>query len=136
MAFVNERMTQAERESFIERKIPAPTWSLCTLRSSKWTIDHERNMFLVWASQPRDDHKGKTYFVFGWNEIYIPMLLLKTWLDDMSWQWSLVEIKIPKDLIEQKQEIVSSIKEALTIYGYEGSPDYPNNNIYTIKFDF
>jgi hypothetical protein len=51
--------------------------------------------------------------------------LSKTWLDRETCEWQLLYIKIPEDLKEKTSEIIQSLKEALTVYGFNGSPDEP-----------
>lgn len=136
MAFVNERMTKEQREAFKERKIPAPTWPLRILESSTWTVDHERDIFLVWGSRLREDNHSNTYFVLGWEGIYIQIKLKFTFLNKTSQRWSIVEFDIPKELIENKQEIITDLKKALTVFGLFGNPLDPNNNNINVIFDF
>ena len=53
MAFVNERMTKEERDEFAAKAIPNPGNKFITLKPPRWTIDREKNVFLVGASQER-----------------------------------------------------------------------------------
>ncbi|PYG85607.1 hypothetical protein LY28_03295 [Ruminiclostridium sufflavum DSM 19573] len=128
MAFVNERMTKEEMAEFEAKAIPNPGNNFITLSPSRWTINREGNVFLVKASQNREE-PDEYYFVLCWNDIPLAVKLKETWVKGSPRKWELISLHIKENLIEKRFEILQSLKEALTVYGYNGNPDEPFDNI-------
>lgn len=128
MAFVNEHLTKEEKDNFTVRSIPNPGNTFITLSPSRWTINREDNVFLVKASQNREE-PDEYYFVLCWKDIPLPVKLKESWVKGSPRKWELVSLKITENLLEKQFEILQSLKEALSVYGYNGSPDKPFDNI-------
>ncbi len=109
-----------------------------SLEATRWTIDREKNVFLIWGHQEREESYD-FYFLLCWNNTPISVKLSKTWINRETCEWQLLYIKIPEDLREKTGEIVQSLKDALIVYGFNGSPDEPfdtfNKNI-KVQFSF
>lgn len=136
MAFVNEFMSKEERGEFAAKAIKNPGNTLVTLEATRWTIDREKNVFLIWGYQEREESYD-FYFLLCLNNTPMSVKLSKTWIDRETCEWQLLYIKIPEDLKEKTSEIIQSLKEALTVYGFNGSPDEPFDSFNkTIKVQF
>ncbi|HAG10268.1 MAG TPA: hypothetical protein DCK76_02510 [Desulfotomaculum sp.] len=136
MAFVNEFLTREERAEFAAKAIKNPGNMLTALEATRWTIDREKNIFLIWGFQERKETYDY-YFLLGWNNIPISVRLSKTWIDRETCEWKLFYIKLPDDLKEKTGEIIQSLKDALSVYGFNGSPDEPFDSFNkTIKVQF
>lgn len=138
MAFANARMTQEEMKEFAAKAIPNPANHFFALKPYQWTIDREENVFLVWGAQereePHDDH-----FILGWRGHPLPVKLRSSWVAGDTRRWELLSIRIPEDLIDMRFEILQSLKDALTVYGFNGVPDDPFNRINAgikVQFNF
>lgn len=131
MSFINEFMTQEEMEEFKAKAIPDPGYGLITLRPYYWTINREENIYLLSASQNRDE-PSEHYFVLGWKDFIIPITIGKSWMDKIC-NWDLIKLDINHELM---QDVKCSLKEALLIYGYDGDPNDPNNKIAKIRINF
>lgn len=138
MAFVNERLTREEGEEFKAKAIENPGNRFMILDPSKRTIDHDKNVFLVWALQEREEPYDN-YFVLFWKDTPIPVELRDTWVEKKTCRWQILRIKIPADLERDRNEIIQSLKDALTVYGFNGSPDEPFdaiNKSTNVEFNF
>lgn len=134
MAFVNEGMTNEERVEFAAKSIKNPGNILSTLKPTRWTIDREENVSLIWGLRQRetDDY----YFLLCWKGIPIPVKLREYWVNGSPRTWELIYIKISADLEEKRMEIIQSLKDALTVFGFDGDPDWPNNETTKVQFNF
>lgn len=138
MAFVNESLTEEESKEFRARTIKNPGNPFMTLDPSKRTIDREKNVYLIWAMQEREE-PDDNYFVFVWKNTPISVELIEKWVEKNTRKWIMMKIKIPTDLEQNRNEIINSLKAALTVYGFNGSPNEPfatmNKNT-TVLFSF
>ncbi len=138
MAFVNEHMTKEEMADFAAKAIKNPGNRLMTLKPYRWTIDREKNIFLLWALQEREEPHDK-YFLLGWEGIYVPVKLRDLWVKGSPRTWELIYIKIPEELKEKQSEIIQSLKDALAVYGFNGNPNEPFNAMNqktSVEFNF
>lgn len=135
MAFVNERLTKEEREELRAKAIKNPGNRFMILNPARRTIDHNKNVFLVWAMEEREEPHD-IYFVLFWKDIPIPVELRGTWIEKDIRYWEMLRIKIPADLEQNRSEIIQSLKDALTVYGFDGYPDEPLNKNTKVQFNF
>jgi hypothetical protein len=135
MAFTNERLTKEEKDNFVARAIPNPGNNFFTLKPSKWTIDRENNVILVWALEEREEPHDN-YFLLCWKDTPIPVKLGEYWTAGSSRTWELRYIKIPENLKTQEDEIIQRLKEALEVYGFDGDPNQANNRTTKVQFNF
>lgn len=135
MAFVNERMTKEERAEFAARAIPNPGYTARILEPTQWTINREENVFLVWGLQEREESHNY-YFLLGWKGTLIPVKLRESWIKGSPRTWEIIFLKTPEDLIVKRSEIMQSLKDALTVYGFDGDPSWPNNKTTKVQFNF
>lgn len=136
MAFVNARLTKEEKAEIEARAIPNPGNPCFTLRPSIWTIDHQENVILIWGLREREEPYDY-HFILMWKGTPLPVKLREYWDKGLPRKWELISLKITENLIEKQFEILQSLKDALTVYGLNGSPDAPFDNINkNIKVEF
>ncbi|PYG85609.1 hypothetical protein LY28_03297 [Ruminiclostridium sufflavum DSM 19573] len=134
MAFVTERMTKEEKDNFAARAIPNPGNKFFILKPSKWTIDRENNVILVWALEEREEPHDN-HFLLCWKDTPITVKLGECWTEGSPRTWELRHIKIPENLKAQQDEIIQILKDALEGYGFDGDPK-GNNKTTKVQFNF
>ncbi|PYG85605.1 hypothetical protein LY28_03293 [Ruminiclostridium sufflavum DSM 19573] len=135
MAFVNERMTKEEMAEFEAKAIKNPGNRLSIFRPYQWTINREENIYLIWALREREEPHDY-YFLLGWKGTLMPVKLREYWAKGSPRIWSLLHVKIPEELKVYEHEISKSLKNALTVYAFNGNPSEPFNKTTNVEFNF
>lgn len=135
MAFVNAFLTEEEKAEFKAKAIPNPGNKLITLKPYRWTIDREQDVFFVRGWQDREDPYDY-YFLMGWKGTPINIELRQYWVKGSPRTWELIRLGLPDHLQDQRDAIIQSIKDALTVYAADGDPNEPANKIIEVKFKF
>ncbi|TBW48114.1 hypothetical protein EZI54_21645 [Marinobacter halodurans] len=133
MAFVNEFVPEDDVKNYNLDKI----WDSYhpNFKGSKpigfrhsWTVDRERNVFLIWQSSGREEFSNRHTFVLWWKGELLTVIL--DVCDESFYKlsdnigktvWSLFEIEKPDGLGLRDKEIIPVLKEALSVYGYRGA---------------
>lgn len=119
MAFVNERLTQQQREVFLKRKIRRPSSDNYACPIFR-TIDTERNMCL-WnlGNFGRDDFNDHK-FLFEWNgnEYFIIMKYFDPDPNSNVINWSISKFE---KTFNGKEDYANDFKNALIAYAIDGS---------------
>ena len=133
MAFVNEKLTNEQREEFVARSIKNPaSVSGIALSPIFWTIDHENDMCLIKGGVHRDYH-NEYYFVFLWKgEQHIVSLVMETKPYTVIWN---NEVQASTYGLSTSAPFVEDLKSALTIFKVDGSTRTINENAEVI-FNF
>lgn len=123
MAFINERLTPAQKEAFVKKEIKNPHCLSQILSPNFWTIDHERNACLInigaYYDLPEEEQ-----FVFIFNsEIFLFTLQMSS-ISDTTRAWKFKKY-VSLDSANQIEEepLMTIFKEALSEYKYNGLPD-------------
>ncbi|MDD6072299.1 MAG: hypothetical protein PUC12_16025 [Clostridiales bacterium] len=121
MPFVNERLTEEQREEFANRGIKRP-WSNRTAKPIYRTIDTDRNMCLWNLGNLGRDFFEHDMFLFEWNgeEYFVIMEYVDPNPKEDYIIWSVSEFE--KNEIFDKP-FAEDFKEALMMYGVSGKPD-------------
>ncbi len=122
MAFINERLTDLQREDFARRNITDPLQQNQLFVSYFWTADFERNAFLANVGSYHDLPE-ETLFIFIFNQgIYLFKLEMRD-IDCKTKEWNLLDFKPLNDTTEADRcLLISLFKEALAEYKYNGLP--------------
>lgn len=137
MAFVNELIPEAEKEKFTFPVHSNKDGSKPTLW--KWTIDRERDAFLVMTNKGGGGYDGspnREYFVLSWKDQLVHFggdrqitgndtLGLSLW-------WKIHYLSIPESLKSCKEEVLQLIQEALDEMGLL----YRRDRVVMVKVDF
>ena len=122
MAFINERIPEEEKEKFTFEVTTRPDGSKPTLY--KWTIDRERNAFLLTTKKSGGDAGGSetiTYFVLVWNSHVVQFSGSYERSRDnagkITQNWNIENLEIPSSISDLKEEIVRLIRDALDVRG-------------------
>lgn len=128
MAFVNAYLTKEERTEFKTKAIPSPHNRFVILDPMQWTINREQDVFLVRGGQDREGPYDY-YFLLGWKGAYISVELREYWVKGSPRTWELIRLELPEHLKNQQDAITQNLKDALTVWAFNGNPDEPFNQI-------
>ena len=146
MAFVNEYASDEDIEKYDLNGIwdkyhPLRKGRYYLGNRPDWTIDRDQNVFLMAIEQGRQEHGNRTTFLLWWDGAHIVanLDLIKGSsgnFDEVPFRivWALVSMKEPEGFTGRREETVSVLKEALTIYGYWGAQKQIPNTV--VEFDF
>lgn len=121
MAFVNEAVPQSDRTRAVFQS--GLRWPHLgpPIIPSKWTIDRERDVFLMISSMggPEED---TVYFILGWKgelvRIALDLKISDKHPDDRyDMTWKLRTLNLPDAVKTERDEVVQALKEALDVHG-------------------
>jgi hypothetical protein len=122
MAFVNENLTEEEREKFKARGIKNPTINrrLDILDPIRWTIDRENDMFLIKAGVDKDACY-EYYFIFCWKgEQHVISLIMDTAPNTVIWK---KEFELSPYRFSVNDPFEKKKKKALKAFQVFGKPE-------------
>ncbi len=119
MAFVNEYVSEEEAKKYDLDGINRQFGRDPDIRYS-WTIDRERNVFLMWIKAGREEFASEETFVLWWDGLVVPVYTIKGGGGRLSEKsttiWRLRGIDLPSELTDKRDELIAVLKEALTEY--------------------
>lgn len=136
MAFVNEYISEADIEKYgikeLDEKFGKGHYK------PHWTLDRERDIYLRYLHNEREEHSNRLTFYFYWKGTP----LVATFdldgggvRDGEQWRsFSLRRMEIPETIKQQKAEMIADLKEALTAERAGGV--YSTATKFTATFDF
>ncbi|MEK3793113.1 hypothetical protein MKX42_15395 [Paenibacillus sp. FSL R7-0204] len=109
MAFINEKITAADREWFNSFQLKDP-FTRKSLESRSWTIDRERDAFLVGLGGQGDyESDVPMYYALVWKGNVIGMDTYSTGTGNVSsgieMFWKITKIEAPGSLLQGSQTI-------------------------------
>jgi hypothetical protein len=120
MAFVNELINEEDKQKIDWTKFKAWTYSK-PHRPWKWTIDRERDVFLVGLIGRGRENDHPEVYALSWKGNVIRFEAESEgkgyFASGVDMFWKIFNIYIPPYLEGQRQEILSTIKEAIDAYG-------------------
>lgn len=122
MAFVNEKLTSLQKEDFIKKDIKNPHVPNQVLNPYFWTVDHERNAYLINIGAYHDLPEEEQFvFIFN-SEIFLFTLQMCN-ISDTTKSWNFKKYTSINSSSEIKEDQLMTIfKEALLEYKYNGLP--------------
>ncbi len=137
MAFINERLTDLQREDFAKRNIKNPLLKDQLLIPYFWTADYERNTFLVNVGSSHDLPEEELFIFIRNQDVFLFKLEMQN-VDGKTKKWNFLNFKPISDNIETDEDLLMNLfKEALTEYKYNGLPEnYRQQFDMEIDFDF
>lgn len=137
MAFVNEYISEADIEKYgikeLDEKFRKGHYK------PDWTIDHERDIYLRYLHNEREEHSNRRTYYFYWkgNLLFVTVDLIDAKGERGSEQWSsykMWRMDIPDALKLREAEIISDLKDAFL--AWKGGGVYSTATQYTATFDF
>lgn len=145
MAFVNEFVSEEDVKKYDLDKI----WDIYHPFSKgepplgfryTWTIDKEKNIFLIPVASGREEYSNRVTCVLWWNGTRLTIKIdlaaeSSSKLSDTPFKriWELVEVCQRTDFSEPREKVISILKEALITYGYRGADRQISNTIVEFK---
>ncbi len=122
MAFVNEYIPEADYEKYDLRRVCGEHNEINRghMYSDQWTIDRERDAFLikVWTHREAEFVGFAFYWKGEW--MFFEMRLTGNGInqaDDCDWTSYLVKgFAVPTSLTAEKEEVIAAFKDALAVY--------------------
>lgn len=135
MAFVNELISEVDREAFYSFKFKNGV-TRKSIQAWRWTIDRERDIFLVsLGGQGFERSEIPEFFALVWRNNVIRMEAFNKECGDIQsgveiW-WRITRIEIPEILRSEQEIIIELIKEVFDAYG----SSHKRNIVKRINFD-
>lgn len=140
MAFVNEKLTLEQQEEFNSWGIVYPLYAMGQVvkeikmkNPCEWTADKERNIYLFGVYYHRDYYE-ENVFVFLWNKKSYLVQFRKKWEDGNTLVWNIPDHYVSDSFVFpycQEEGFIDNLREALIVYGKNGTPDEWNKTIKT-----
>ena len=148
MAFVNEYTSEEDMKKYEIRDVwkklygdmPDETLDAMQGRGYCWTVDKERDFFLIRIKSGQFEESNHVQFALRWKGglLSVTVANVGSHLDyparTGSVKWDLLQIWKPKGFAVPDTEIISILKEALTVYELDGIR-HPMNS-YPVSFTF
>lgn len=127
MGFVNEELTQEERELFAQRNIVNPVYgNKEALRPKRWTINREKDAILVQLGVHRE-WPDETVFFYQLRDSSFVISLKRRYMRPNTIVWSFENVRYnPFEEIRDSQinkEIKDVLKQALEVHKAHGASD-------------
>ncbi|MEI8326925.1 MAG: hypothetical protein WCH44_16480 [Betaproteobacteria bacterium] len=141
MAFVNEFITPEDFKKYdiegVFKKIEGPVFIYAPPYG--WTIDRARNIFLLYITVGHEERSNRLTFALWWDGAVIVTeveMLDGSHSDRYSGHaiWGLAKLNVPKNFLIEREEVVRTLKDAMTCYGYIGP--FRQLKSYTVEFNF
>lgn len=128
MAFVNEDIPKADQQRLNYSNLKDPQTGSGISDSPRWTVDHERDAFLMHlgGGMDREDYHVPHYFLFSWKDAWIrvdafqrrrasddPMLATLT--------WEVIRLSSPDAVPAPQEEGLQILAEAFIAFGNTGT---------------
>lgn len=138
MSFVNEFVPEEDINKYRLREIwdkyhPFSKEGLNKSFRHSWTIDREKDVFIIPASTGREEFSNQTIWILWWKGVELSVTLRQSGSEKISEGtglvvWELESIWKPQGCAINDREIIPVLKEALSAYGFYGIyrqlPDY------------
>jgi hypothetical protein len=135
MAFVNETISEADKKKYDDFNFILPV-TRKSVPAWKWTIDRERDTFLVsLGGQGGEFAEIPKFFVLVWKNKVIKIEAFYRFSGDgnmgYDFTWNIAKIVMPEALRHEPEAIICLLKEAIDAYG----DIYDRNKINNVYFD-
>jgi hypothetical protein len=137
MAFVNDKITEADRDNL--REICGEYIKAHLRNIQSWTVDRERQMFLVeiWAHHEVDYTKWAFYWHGEWILFEMKVKDLSRIITKEHVGWIIYHIKgfvVPETLKAQQEQLIADFREAWPAYAEGGIYwEFSHRNV-TVEF--
>jgi hypothetical protein len=134
MAFVNEKISECDREYFYSLNLKSP-FTDELVEPWKWTIDREREIFLVGLAGQGSEHSEiPMYYALVWKKNVIIIETFSGGTGSYStgvekW-WRIPSIRIPECMAAEKDKVVELVKEAFDAHG----SGYKRDHVKKVEF--
>ena len=140
MAFINEQLTPEQQKEFLSWKVKEPILGFGQIIKEvemyppfEWTIDKERNIYLIGSSIDRD-YPDEKVFVFIWNNKNYIVQFNQSFEDDYTVVWSQPQKYVINNSFPYctEKDFIDDLRNALSTYGAFGNLTDINQKCKTI----
>lgn len=121
MAFVNEEISEEDKLKLNPANTFEAKLAGHLVRLSKWTVDHDRQSFLIFLRGARPDEGMPELYAFGWKGTVIVFSAYVSepgnFKEGIDLSWDVFRVEIPSEFESQRSEILRAIQEALDAHG-------------------
>jgi hypothetical protein len=138
MAFVNEYITDQDRQKYGLDAIDGSPAMRGRAPSRSWTIDQDRSIYLRYIGCGREEFGNHSTWHFFWDEqlLTIDLVLLQAGGNPGGPCWSkkrILKLPLPPQLEAKRDEIIADLREALVAYKDGGV--FSKSTTYTLTLD-
>ena len=129
MSFINEKLTSEQQKEFNSWGITYPLYGGGQLLSEikmkdprNWTIDKERNIYLLGLYSLRDYYEERVFAFLWGNKTYI-VQFRESFENGNNVIWNIPEHYMSKDIIFpycEEKGFIDDLRDALAAYGDDG----------------
>lgn len=137
MAFVNEFVAAEDKAKYDWQTMPkpGPVQEVGMRPPSYWTIDRERNVFLIRTYRGREEDSDLCHFLFWWRGTPMPLHIRQEISGPKSTNWHLIGYS--PEFMEKYEAAAPALRDALRVYGFSGDPDFDSTpNDREVQFSF
>lgn len=136
MSFVNEYISEADIEKYgikeIDEKFNKGHYK------PHWTIDRERNIYLRYLYNEREEHSNRHTYYFYWKGFSVIVIVDIDGggvMNGEQWRhYNMWRFEIPESIKPQEREVIGDLKHAFVIYKEAGV--LSDSTKHTATFDF
>ena len=125
MAFVNEELTETQREELFKKKIKNPYGSFRDITEGikplYLTIDNNSGTWLAHCYKHHDTNDDIEEFIFMYKSNPIPVQAIKS-IHEQQVCWKITRIDFPKGLLNDKEHFQTLLTNAFKAYHTSGWP--------------
>ena len=138
MGFVNEFISEEDQKRYDFSRIKRPPLYHKSIRPYTWTVDRARDVFMVTTGGGERGFPNEQHFALWWHGDIVNVQLERADTGQISGHtttsWRLIRIEVPPQLAAQKDEVIATLKEALTEYKVHGAGIPVASHVATFSF--
>ena len=138
MAFVNEHISEKDKSKIDFASIgrtPHGDPKTDPVSPSIWTIDRDKDVFLMWTWSGRDDISNHQYFLYFWKGTPMHASMKYQFPAPNTVLWHLGWLNCPEHLRSEYDDMIRVLKEAFIVYEVFGDADGIIGHA-EVQFDF
>jgi len=124
MTFVSEKVSDEDAKKYdfegLSKTLRRQVWQL----KERWVIDRDRNIFLIWLGAGQEEFSLQNRFLLWWNGKLLTFSLTGTGSGNpfgvATTTWDSLLLALPENSGLDREEVVATLKEALTIFKWAG----------------
>ena len=124
MGFINEKISEEDAKKYnfetLSKLLYREVWQL----KQGWTIDRDKNIFLIWLGSGQEEFFIQNKFLLWWDGQVITFSINCSGQRDQFGKrittWDSPGFELPDDLKPTRDEVISTSKDALTVFKWAG----------------
>jgi hypothetical protein len=124
MTFINERVSDDDAKKYDFEGLSKTLHTSLSNLLSRWTIDRDRNVFLIWLGRGQEEFAMQNSFLLWIEGQKITISLIESSKGNPfgigTTTWDSLLFTVPQGCKFERAEVVSVLKEALTEFKWPG----------------